>query len=445
MSRSSERVGVVALTATLAGALSLVFAWTLQTQSYNLWGAVIVVPILLALNTVLIVRVARGAAEPWLLTVLAVGFTAKIVGALVRYVVAYVVYGGAADAERYNSYAAYQHHLWREGLVVWEWGGKQGTQYMELITTAIYTVIGPSPIAGFIVFATLAFWGQYLLFRAFRTALPEGDGKRYALLVLLLPSMLYWPSSIGKEAWLMLFVGVSALGAARFFAGQHGSGILLATGALGTVIVRPHITLLLFAALIVAQLFRPAGGQPTGILKKVAGLLVLGAAAWVVASQSAAFLGIDDFDWQAVTETVDSVAGQTTQGGSEFTAVSVGSVWGIPLAVVTVLFRPFPWEAGNAQMLIQSLEGLFLIGLAVSAWPRLRRLPGILRRSPYVVFSLVYASAFIWAFAGFGNFGILARQRVLMIPFLIVLLCLPTRDQAPADDQPDRELDDVRR
>ena len=54
-----------------------------------------------------------------------------------------------------------------------------------------------------------------------------------------------------------------------------------------------------------------------------------------------------------------------------------------------------------------------------------------MRRSPYVVFCLVYSSAFIWAFSGFGNFGILARQRVLMIPFfLVLLLCLPTREQS---------------
>ncbi len=70
--------------------------------------------------------------------------------------------------------------MWRRGNITWEWGGKQGTQYMELITTAVYTVVGPSPIAGFVIFASMAFWGQYLLFRAFRVALPDGDGKRYA-------------------------------------------------------------------------------------------------------------------------------------------------------------------------------------------------------------------------------------------------------------------------
>ena len=444
MTRSRARLGALAASVLLAFSLALVFAWALQTQSYNVWGAFIVVPVFLALNAALIARISRGADEPWLLTLLGVAFAAKVAGALGRYVVAYVVYGGFADAERYNLYAAEQHHLWREGMVVWVWGGKQGTQYMELITTAIYTVIGPSPLAGFVVFATLAFWGQYLLFRAFRIALPDGNGRRYGLLLMLLPSMLYWPSSIGKESWLMLFLGVTALGAARHFTSGHGALSILAVGAVGTAIVRPHIAVLLFAALLVAQLFSRGGDQSTDILKKVAGLAVLGAAAWVLASQSASFLGIDDFNWQSISESVDAAAGQTDQGGSAFTPVPIVSVWGIPIAAITVIFRPFPWEANNAQMLFQSLEGVFLIASTVLAWPRLRRLPTLLRRSPYLLFCLLYSSAFIWAFSGFGNFGILARQRVLLIPFFLVLLCLPSREQTMATNQPGREFDDAR-
>ncbi|EAP99580.1 hypothetical protein JNB_05390 [Janibacter sp. HTCC2649] len=445
MTRSALRLGAVALSVLLAGAIALVFAWALEGNSYNLWGAVIVVPLLVAVNVVVIARVARSAPEPWLLALLMAAFGAKLVGALLRYFVAYVVYGGAADAERYNRYAATQHHLWRQGAFVWEWGGKQGTQYMELITTAVYTVIGPSPLAGFLVFATLAFWGQYLLLRAFRIALPRADGRRYAVLVMFLPSMLYWPSSIGKEAWLLLFVGVTALGAARLFAARSGAVVLLVIGAAGTTLVRPHITVLLFAALLVAQLFRPADDQPTGILKKATGVLVLGAAAWILASQSAVFLGTDDLSWQAISETVEATNGQTSQGGSTFTAVPVSSVWGMPLAVLTVLFRPFVWEAGNAQMIVQSLECLFLLGLTVRGWPRIRRLPGILRRAPYVVFCLVFTSAFIWAFSGFGNFGILSRQRVLMIPFFLVLLALPLPqpEAHPDDDDEFDDMDDV--
>jgi hypothetical protein len=396
-------------------------------------------------NVLLIRRVARRNAEPWLLSVLGLAFAAKVAGTLVRYLVAYGVYDGLADAERYNVYAAEQYRLWRQGFVVWDWGSAQGTQYMELITTAIYTVIGPSTLAAFLVFGSFAFWGQYLLYRAFRIALPDGNGRRYALLVLFLPSMLYWPSSIGKESWLMLFVGVTALGAAKLFARDRGALLLLALGAVGTTLIRPHIAVMLFAGLMVAQLFRPGGTASTDILRKVGGIAVLALAGYVLTSQSATFLGIDDFDWQAVSETVDFRSEQTTQGGSAFSPVPITSFLGIPVALVTVLFRPFPWEAHNAQLLAQSLEGLLLLVLTVRAWPQLRGLPRLMRRNAYVVFCVVYSSAFIWAFSGIGNFGILARQRVLMIPFFLVLLALPAADRALEQANPDKELDDARR
>jgi hypothetical protein len=423
------RMGAVALAVAAAAALGAVFVWSLGTDSYNIWGAVAVVPIVIALNAMLIRHVSRRADEPWLAGLLALAFAAKCVGAMVRYYVAYVVYGGAADAQRYNLYAASRYVRWRDLDFRFELSAKQGTQYMELLTTGVYTVIGPSTIAAFVVFASLAFWGQYLLYRAFRTAVPGGDAKRYAVLLLLLPSMLYWPSSIGKESWLMLFLGVTCLGAARYFTRQPGAWTLLVTGAAGMALLRPHLAVLLFAALLVAQLFRPTDARSTDILTKTAGVAVLAAAGFVLTSLSAGFLGIDDFSWQAVSESVDTAGQQASDGGgSAFEATPVSSPLGFPGAAVTVLFRPFPWEALNIQMLVQALEGVLLLVLLVRAWPRLRHLLTVMRQTPYVTFAVVYTASFIWAFSGFGNFGILARQRVLMLPLFLVLLALPTVD-----------------
>ncbi|WP_156996649.1 hypothetical protein [Knoellia aerolata] len=433
--------------AVLAGlGVAAAFRWAVSTNSYNVWGALIWVPIVIAVNVVLIRRVSRTTDMAWLPGLLGLAYALKLVGALGRYYIAYVVYAGAADAQRYNLYAATHHVQWRGGVISWEWSAKQGTQWMELITTALYTVTGPSPLAAFVIFASFAFWGQYLLFRAFRLALPEGNTKRYAVLVLVLPSLLFWPSSIGKEAWLMFFVGVTALGAARLFTHRRGALVLLLLGAAGTALLRPHLAVLLFAALFVAQLFRPTDDRRSGLLSKMGGVMVLGVAAYILTSQSAAFLGIDDFSWQAVSDTVDSASDQASEGQSAFESTPIRSPADIPGALVTVLFRPFPWEANNAQMLIQSLEGVFLIALTLKAVPRLRRLPSAMARSPYVTFSVVYVSTFVWAFSGFGNFGILARQRVLMIPFFLVLLALPAIDRLREEaTAPVRKLDRVRR
>lgn len=411
--------------------LALVFAyvaaygWAIENASYNTWGGLIVVPIVVALNAVVIALIVRRGKDPWLAKVLMTAFVLKIVGALGRYYVAYEVYGTGGDSAAYNLYAAYQALLWRDGMIIWEIGDKSGTQFIELLTTALYVVIGPSTIAGFVIYASFAFWGVYLLYRAFRIALPGGDYKRYALLVFFLPSLLYWPSSIGKEAWLMLWLGVAALGAAKFLTHARGGLLLLALGLIGLSLVRPHVAVLVVCALVAAQLFRPSGPEPTGILGKILGLALLGGAMYLASDQAATFFGIEALSADTVSQTITWAGGQTAQGDSAFTPVPLTHPFGIPAAIVTVLFRPFPWEADNAQLLIQSLEGLFLLGMVIASWSRLRRFPQYAREHPYLWFVASYTLVFIIAFAGFANFGILARQRVLMLPLFLVLLALP--------------------
>lgn len=417
--------GVVGLA--LVFGYAAAYGWAIENASYNTWGGLTIVPVVVGINAVLIAVIARRGKDPWLTRVLASAFALKIVGALGRYYVAYEVYGHGGDSAGYNLYAAYQSLLWRQGLVVWDVGGKSGTQFIELLTTALYVIIGPSTIAGFVIYASFAFWGLYLLYRAFRVALPIGDHRRYALLLFFLPSLLYWPSSIGKEAWLLLWLGVAALGAAKFFVHAKGGLVLLSLGLVGLALVRPHVAVLVVCAILAAQLFRPSGPDPTGILNKVVGLALLGAAAYLATGQAATFLGIETVSADSVSQTITWASGQTEQGGSVFTPVPLGDPFGLPVAVVTGLLRPFPWEAGNAQMLIQSLEGVFLLGLVIASWSRLRDFKHYARLHTYLWFAAFYTLIFIVGFAGFANFGILARQRVLMIPLFLVLLALPRK------------------
>ena len=135
--------------------------------------------------------------------------------------------------------------------------------------------------------------------------------------------------------------------------------MLLGVGAAGTALLRPHMAVLLFAALVVAQLFRPEGHAVDRRPQQGRGLVVLAAAAVVLTSQSASFLGIDDFTWQAVSDSVDQAAEPGERGWVRLRVHARSSLRStFPSAVVTVLFRPFPWEARNVQMLVQSLEGL---------------------------------------------------------------------------------------
>jgi hypothetical protein len=191
--------------------------------------------------------------------------------------------------------------------------------------------------------------------------------------------------------------------------------------------------LALFAAYITRR--APRGASITAPLWKLVGLAVLGVVLVLAVGQAQTLLGIDSFNADAVQEARTDVRDRTNEGNSTFTiSTNDFNPARFPSAAVSVLFRPFPWQARNAQAMIASLEGLALLACFVVGW---RRLAGALRsilHTPYVVLCLTYSVLFIYGFSSFANFGILVRQRVQVLPFVLVLLCLPPlRRPAPGD------------
>ena len=408
--------------------------------SYDVWSALWLVPLLAGGSLLLLRRLNPCAGTTSLVPLLATALVAKGLGTVVRYVVIFGVYDGVADASTYHNAGTVLAEQYRRGDFDVVLGpGSTSTGFMKIVTGLVYTVIGPSRIGGFAVFAAASFWGLYLAFRAFQIALPAGDVKRYALLIFFLPSMLFWPSSIGKEAWMTLTLGLTAYGAARLFTHQRGAFFPLLLGLAATLIVRPHIGVVVIAAIFAGYFARPrtSRGPFGGRVGKIIGIAVLATVGVIATQQMQDALNLGST--RSFNEALDFAEERTNEGGSSFEAARIRSPADVPWATVTVLFRPFPFEANNAQAMASALEGLALIGLFVASGRRLVRAPRLALRHPYVAFVLVYSVIFVFAFSTFGNFGIITRQRVQLLPFVLVLLCLGStarRSKLPPSRQP---------
>ena len=431
---AASRPDLLTVPAVVAAAAYLVaLSWAMQHSTYDVWGGMVILPVLLAVTLVLVTRGPRREGDVRMVNILAAAVVVKLVfGTLLRYALIYGVYG-SGDAQGYHGAGRIISASLRNGHFPAELGGGgEGTQALNLVTGVVYAVIGPTRLGGFFVFSWMAFLGLFLFYRAYRLAFPEGKYHRYAKLLFFLPTLVFWPSSLGKEAWLMLSLGLSVYGVARIFARRHGGFLILGLGFLATIVVRPHMAVLVFLGLALGYLLRPssqgahvahrravAGGKTLGIVTlAVVGFLVVGA--------FQEYFNLQELDRSAVNELLETTSDRSGGGGSAFEPLNVvDNPLTFPLAVVTVLFRPFPFEAHNAQALASSLEGALLLGLFVLAAPRV--LAGLRQswRSPFVMMCLTYSLLFIVAFSAIGNFGILARQRSLVYPFLIVLLTLP--------------------
>jgi hypothetical protein len=397
--------------------------------SYDTWGALIIAPVLLGISYPIVSRIARRENDPKLARLAMIALAFKLIGACARYFVSVSVYYGAADAAEYDRWGRRLAPLFRQGHFSVDIQRQvMGTGFIRIVTGVVYAFTGPTMLGGYLVYSWLGFWGLFLFYRAFRLAFPSGDHRRYAFLVFFMPSLLFWPSSIGKESWLLFALGVTAYGTARVLASKTGGFPLIALGSLGTLMVRPHVTLIAIMAVGAAYLLRrPEQRSLLSAPAKVIGLIALTLATLLVMSQVENFFGVKPLDQGGTSQVLNKTETQTSQGGSEFTAARPHSPLGYGEAVVTVFFRPWPVEAHSGQALFASLEGVVLLGLILTSLRRLAAIPREIKRTPYVAYALSFTVLFVYAFSSIGNFGIMARQRVLMFPLLLVLLCVPRR------------------
>lgn len=431
MSPTAAASGIVLL---LIAGITGSMAYLMENGSYDTWAAIPVGIGLAFLSVPMVRRAAAVETDGRIARLLWWALVLKLLSALPRYVVAFGVYDGQADAAVYSRVGAELARQFRDGMFYADLGRPvQGTGFVQILTGVVFAVTGATTLGGFLVFSWFGFWGLYLFHRAFVRACPDGDHWRYARLVFLLPSVLFWPSSIGKEAWMCLGLGLVAYAASRMLTGARGGLALLALGSLMLGMVRPHVAALVAFAVFLAYLVRrsPDGASILAPIGKFAIVIILGLGMVYAVGQLEAFFGVDDFDQEAVQTTLDEVTRRTGQGGSQFIGTSSTDLnpSRFPEAFVGVMFRPFPWEASNLQALLAAAESFLLMGLFFASWRRvLAALRGAVQR-PYVVLCCSYTVLFVYGFSAFSNAGILVRQRVQVLPFVLVTICLCARSE----------------
>lgn len=300
------------------------------------------------------------------------------------------VYAGATDVDEYHFAGREIADRLRAGryaeaiavarTVPWDTQlpGPVSTNLMRLLNGAVYAVIGPSKRGAFVVFSWLGFGGLLLFHRAFVVALPRGRSRGYLRLLLLLPSLNFWTSTIGKEPWMIFTLGGASLGAARTVTGSARSGVPLA----------------LLGAASAAAMRAQVGGR----------------------------FGI------SVGSGLRDAGARSALGASRFSPPEAGSVRDLPLVAGSVLFRPHLLEAHNRQALVAAAEGTFLLALSLARVRWAAAALGSSPRQPYVVFVVGTTAALIAYLSRVANFGMLVRQRVAVLPFYVVLLSIPPRD-----------------
>jgi hypothetical protein len=388
------------------------------------------------LQIYLVLLVATALAAAWLLPratrieptvtvpLLTLALVVKIVASLARYVVLQVVYGGG-DAIAYHEagVASYQD------VRAFDFGFIQPpyfeTSFVEDAVPFLYAVIGPSILGGFLIFSLLAFLGSWLLYRAHRISFPDGDSKLYFFVLFFLPTMVFWPASLGKDALTLFGLGLAFYGLARLlrrFTGGAAVQFLIGLGL--TFAIRTAVGVIVLAATAVALMIRP-GNLRSPFTRPITWVIllppiVLGLVA--AAGVAGDYLNVEEASVDALVDKYETTSTSLfEEGGSSFEAADPTSPTSVLTGVSTVLFRPFPWELGDPQAVLAGMESLFLIGLVLFCLPRIGRALA-LWRGGMVPAAIVFTVTLILPLTAVSNFGLLVRQRAQLLSILFLFL-----------------------
>ena len=378
------------------------------------------------------------ASEPWLPKLLMFAFIAKIVASFARWGMVEFLYGGFGDSIAYHDAGVLHAPTWRSLMVPEIIGRSMGTRFVENVTALFYAPHIPHILGGFFMFASVAFLGQVLYYLAYRRVFGDRLLLGFGMAVFFFPTLLFWPSSIGKDALMTAFLGVAVYGAVRLFeAYQFRWLVVLGLGLWGASVIRSHVAALVGGALLIAVLV----GRSTrgGIGVNVRRLMVLGAmltGALLVLALFAETFGLGtggdgpfaiDLSLEDLDPVVSDVGRRTGQGGS---AVAASDDALSPIALLgafpRVMFAPYPWQAFNAQAMLAAIEGVAILGIFLWALPAIVRSVPSMRRHPALRFGLVYLIGFVAAFSTILNLGIMTRQRGQVMG-VYLLLCFGAR------------------
>ena len=422
--RRAKPVGPLAVPVCAVGVLGAVgLGMVLGYTEIDVWGAFIIPVILVMITVPMLGRSAWLRAEG-LVGMASLALVAKLVGSYLRYLMEFHVYSGA-DSRRYhiNGTRIATEYLEGRRSLFSLFPSSTGTEFLDELNGVVSLLSGRSTMASFMVFSWLAFLGVLGFVAAARTAIPGFPVRSYAIAVFFFPSMLFWSSALGKDAWIVFGMGLFAFGVSRLFAGSVSGAAWLFVGGMLIAVVRPHITALLLVALCATLLVgRSITRAHTYVVALVMSAVLAGFASRVAAD---VLPGINE----GVGAVLESTQQRTSIGGSEIEAVVPNSpaeyLWGL----ITVIFRPFLFETSSLIQVLSALEGTaLLIWMLAQCFSS----AGTLRtnvRHPYLRFAFIYILGFSFAWASIGNLGIIVRQRVQVIPLLLLAVLATMRHQ----------------
>lgn len=294
-----------------------------------------------------------------------------------------------------------------------------GNKAYHAYSGLMFAVTGVSPIGIVAINAFFAFWGGLILAGHFTSRVPAGKKNLKCWMILIFfPSVVFWTTANLKEGFMYwsicAFYTAMMTGGRRSTSGKRVQAI--AAVAVGTLF-RPHVILAWGAACLTVSLFSQKRKAYAFLLLLALPLVFKGLQSVTpVEATPESLLEKMQHQQEALAK---------SKGGSTIEYDEGGPIFFVS-GFTAVFFRPFPWRLHSGRYFITALETWGLTLCLVFVWLRMTRWDkrNVLA-SPEIRVAIIACLGFSVAFTYMPNEGLLARQRVQVLPALLTLLYLP--------------------
>jgi hypothetical protein len=375
----------------------------------------------------------------------------RLLAGFVHLFVAFYLFSGLVDFVGFHGWVEDAATALLRGSLALEGIDMLGSGSVALLMVPFYYLLGSSISGMVLVSSLIGFVASYVFLRSFQVAgIHGGDVPFVAKVFFFLPSFIFWGSLFGKDSLIYLCLAGAAYCVAHL---SHRFQLKYALGVsffvVTTSLIRPHMGAPLGAALGIAWLL--SRGHLTGaaralvparvLLRVIMTAVMIAVPVYLVISLNK-FVSFDMLykDMARRHYVLSSATADEAGGlGSSLPPVLTGeSPWEfvlyLPEGFATFVFRPLPFDAHNAQALIASMEGTLLVVIVVGRSRRLARSLRLAWSNTYLMFcsATFFLSTITLCFE--RNLGLIARHRIMVLPFLMLMLAVPLKKAPPIDD-----------
>lgn len=288
-----------------------------------------------------------------------------------------------------------------------------GTAFVTQMCHVLKVSFGASYIDCFLLFQAFGFAGQMILLRTFdeiESAIGVPQYRGYWAL-LFLPSVNFWTSAIGKDAPMFFATALCSWSVLRF----RSRFLFFCISMAVMILFRAHIALMAVVALAGMSTFAKSVS-----LGRKAGFLALGLTGiWLTSGAVESTLGVDPTNPSSIGDYLDQ---QNTIFAGVSGTTSIGTAT-FPVRLLSLLFRPFFFDASGAMGIIASIENAAFVMACLYMVAHLRDVMHLIQRVPFVRFVALFATILIFGLTlVYYNVGLGLRERVMVYPMVFALL-----------------------